>query len=783
MPGEFERRFAAAIGGFARERSLTPEFISATLQRDGVLDQSAKRTLKAILTITKDCQGRGRLGTLRASILTGTTLLGPSFITAAERAGVFLSDNMPRRTFEKFLADLRSEAKVNSSNQDWSMLRERLETYCAYQQFAAALADEQKVLRLLRIRPRHIIKRVLALTHVAFLRKYLGFKISSVPGDWLDALGSPEEVASVASILVARANEFLPLDSFDFASPVIGQLATNDMREVMRYGKALVTQHDVAKHLSFFGYRLEASDRGSGDLRVFYLRPPSPAFEYALRLGFIRAEIGWSSIAANVGRQDSIPRFSLQAAAEAFAEKLHPDLCELRDLGTPFRRVRVNIPLDPSLYKFVTERFFYEDFLHQERLSQDFLVPLRHKTEAELRLTDNLDLETFFRLWKHLKFLSLVDISVLRKYDQGDATILLNSLVRVFRAREMIEMVMSMGISEQQAQEFLRLVSADVRNLGYFDLQYRPFLRIASTIVPNKGISTPPEIVLVPAVVAVSNELRNVQSANRIRLESTAKAFVEVIGDILRMHFKKVVLNRRVEVKGGESTDIDVIVLESGVLYLFECKHSVPPTDPHETRDLWEDIEKGTRQLQLAMEALKDPNRLLAYLAGWFPGTKRHDVKALVIKPCVLCSHRIHSGMDHEGIPVRDFGSLAKLAEEGIVGFGRMGENGESLMYRYRIVDQEGFSAADLDNYLSSESKFFKMFMPFMRSISRIERLGKVTIARETYVYEAELREVLAHLEALGGVREPDERKTLTSPWSSEELLSGAEGKPSVDAQ
>src|SRR5579863_3823535 len=77
MPGEFERRFAAAIGGFARERSLTPEFISATLQRDGVLDQSAKRTLKAILTITKDCQGRGRLGTLRASILTGTTLLGP----------------------------------------------------------------------------------------------------------------------------------------------------------------------------------------------------------------------------------------------------------------------------------------------------------------------------------------------------------------------------------------------------------------------------------------------------------------------------------------------------------------------------------------------------------------------------------------------------------------------------------------------------------------------------------------------------------------------------------
>lgn len=107
MPGEFEQRLGTAVGVLTREPSLTPEFIHARVQAGGVSDQSAKRTLKAILKFTMDCRARGRLGTLRASILTGATLLGRLFITAAERAGAFLSDEMPPRKFEKFLADLR----------------------------------------------------------------------------------------------------------------------------------------------------------------------------------------------------------------------------------------------------------------------------------------------------------------------------------------------------------------------------------------------------------------------------------------------------------------------------------------------------------------------------------------------------------------------------------------------------------------------------------------------------------------------------------------------------
>ena len=43
--------------------------------------------------------------------------------------------------------------------------------------------------------------------------------------------------------------------------------------------------------------------------------------------------------------------------------------------------------------------------------------------------------------------------------------------------------------------------------------------------------------------------------------------------------------------------------------------------------------------VRVAIEVLQDSDCLLGYLAGWFPGTKRHEVKGLVIKPALLLSN------------------------------------------------------------------------------------------------------------------------------------------------
>src|SRR5207244_6982760 len=139
-----------------------------------------------------------------------------------------------------------------------------------------------------------------------------------------------------------------------FAFP-ISEVATGDVRALMTYGRALTRKHEVAKHVCLFGYQLEAVDNSHA--RVFYLRPRSLTFDYSLTLGFIRAQIAWSGGPSRVGREGSIPRFSLQAAAEVFARKFHKVLCELKDMGTPLQRVRLHIPKDPDSYRVVTGSF------------------------------------------------------------------------------------------------------------------------------------------------------------------------------------------------------------------------------------------------------------------------------------------------------------------------------------------------------------------------------------------------------------------------------------------
>ena len=240
-----------------------------------------------------------------------------------------------------------------------------------------------------------------------------------------------------------------------------------------------------------------------------------------------------------------------------------------------------------------------------------------------------------------MRFLCFVDICAVRSFKNIDSATLFNSLFRVAKERDLIDLIVSIGIDGEEAREFLKLVSADVHHLGYLDLQYRPFLRIAAATMG--GYTSPPEIVHVPALVAFANVLRNVQSANQLRLTENAELFVVAVADVLGRFFKRVTVNRRVQSK-TDNTDLDVVVLEGKTLYLFECKHSVPPTGSHEMRDIWEDIEKGARQLRIALRLLADPGRLLNYLTGWFPGIRAADIANIRIVPCVLCSHRIFAG-------------------------------------------------------------------------------------------------------------------------------------------
>jgi hypothetical protein len=99
----------------------------------------------------------------------------------------------------------------------------------------------------------------------------------------------------------------------------------------------------------------------------------------------------------------------------------------------------------------------------------------------------------------------------------------------------------------------------------------------------------------------------------------------------------------------------------------------------------------------------------------------------------------------------------------------------EVIMRQYRIIREKTMSGSDLADYCSPNSMFFNMFRPFMSPLSRIERLGEITIAEETFVYQVDSDDWASHMEALGCAREPDRRQRL-KPGSREGVLEQEEG-------
>src|ERR1051325_1075913 len=480
----------------------------------------------------------------------------------------------------------------------------------------------------------------------------------------------------------------------------------------------------------------------------------------------MRAEIGGSNVSVLLRNQELPPSASIIFAAKMFVDALGDRLSHVVAAGTPFERNSINIPILPEVYKMIGMTFV-EDLQSREVLSQDFLLPLELKSE-EFQLTKHLNMATFYKIWQFFRLMAAVDVVILWQHGKSNPRAVLNSLVRVYQEQEIFSLIESLGFSKEQTSEFFQLISADVRNLGYFDLQYRPLLKIA----PNRFfrdeeiLESPPEMVGPPGLVLLSNILRNLQTSNQLRFRANADVFVETVASMLRTKFAKVTENRRLKLD-QKVTDVDVVLYEGSTLYLIECKHSVPGASTHEMRGIWEDIERASEQLTLATTVLSEPEKRQSYLAGWFPGTKVSDTADVRIQPCILCSHREFSGLSYEGIPVRDFGSLSLLFGDATVGMGSVNEVGEVNMYRYKIIKEGGPSQADLDNYLSVDANYFKTYRPFMQPVTRIKSIadGKVRLATETFRLELELGQWIAHLDELGFEKEPVEQTEIRPPF------------------
>ena len=765
---DLETELSAAVKYVAARQPIARSAIESDLARRNLARWSATRRSKTLIRLGKDFRDRGHFGRLRAVTLIGITDLGEPFLSAFERTGVFLVRNHLRGKMETFLSGFAAEVSSNATAQ-WGLLAARLNTYRTFARLSELLDhDESAAAALLSRRPRLVLKPILALANLAFLRSYMGFDLPEELSRRLELFETPETIASIVSALLALANSKMEIDSFDLALPYVGDLKDPSLWTLMEHGRALFEAHEIAQYISLFQYALQECQTVSGP--VFCVSAPNPEFEYSLRLGYVRAEIHKDP---DVVGLENGSEMSMMTLAELFVNDFRDRVCEVRDPGTPFRRVRIVFPMIPGLLELVTTTRFTDDLSERENLAQEFMYPLRwadNGAEKPFPLTPTLTLEAFMKMWRASRFVSLVDVVAIRSYVEQDYVAFLNSLVRVTKDTETAELLTALGFAPAQTKEFLELVSASVSEFGYYDLQYRPYIHIAATSVPSRKIQTPPETIHLPALVATTSILRNVQMANRIRFGDLPHVFVRALSDLFKERFQYVTSNRKIRTEEGD-TDVDIVVYAGTTIYLLECKHSVFPAGPHETRDILEDIEKGVKQVRLAMAALNRPEAQRQYLSHWFPGIELPNVPELSVSSGILCSHRVMCGVEWYGVPVRDYASLSKLMQDGTVSVTTAVDDTGFTMKRWSLVDEAGFSSIDLDDYLAPNSRYFSMYRRFMRPVCRPVHLRNLTIAYETYILNFASDEWQEHMQEMGARPLPDERRDFKRPKSWQDWL------------
>ena len=112
--------------------------------------------------------------------------------------------------------------------------------------------------------------------------------------------------------------------------------------------------------------------------------------------------------------------------------------------------------------------------------------------------------------------------------------------------------------------------------------------------------------------------------------------------------------------------EIDVLARFGDYLFVFECKYSLLPCNPHELRTSYDHIKKAASQLTRIKEllALKHIEAELYHRLGWAV------TPALEIITCIVSCNGMFPGLVIGGHPVRRWAELQNIIESGVVNVG-----------------------------------------------------------------------------------------------------------------
>ena len=361
---------------------------------------------------------------------------------------------------------------------------------------------------------------------------------------------------------------------------------------------------------------------------VVRVEPPYPELEMSIRLGFIQNEqVSWSQrieriIAVNQGQ------LSLYKAADLFYDRFRDRIVKL--VEEPMKRYVFHYPDIPPFRAFFSEYgLLVEERLHLKEVLESELVTLEELKDFEIRKGITvLDLLKIYRLFG---FVSHVTKRHLASVLEEEPVLAYRSLVPVFRIGQ-LERMLEWCLAKETVSGAIDMLSWTPHASETVDLQYRPILR------GHQYCLTPLN------TAGAINWYRNLAYTQRRRVidlaeeEAASRAVAATLSGAsphVRKGFGTTLKGRKIE--------IDVLARFGDYLFVFECKHSLLPCNPHELRTSYDHIKKAASQLTTIKELLaqKEVEAELYRRLGWAL------TPASEIITCIVSCNGMFPGLDH----------------------------------------------------------------------------------------------------------------------------------------
>ncbi|MGE4511192.1 MAG: NERD domain-containing protein [Sulfurimonadaceae bacterium] len=287
-------------------------------------------------------------------------------------------------------------------------------------------------------------------------------------------------------------------------------------------------------------------------------------------------------------------------------------------------------------------------------------------------------------------------------------------------------------ITSEDIKKFIRKFTTDLTTskLGdKIDIQFKPFVKVHENFN-----------FLLFRTLSATNLIRAYLSNHEFGLDDQGDKFEKIIENTFLKCFKDVKKSLKFKDRNNEQGEIDICVLGNKNIYFVECKNRLHPISATSATSNYEYIIKASQeQLPKAVNYFNENRH--AFIKKYF---NQHivDIDDFIIHKVVMLSNRNVSGLNIDGVAIRDIYSLERILEIGYAQQGYISKDDErefddTSEKIYFWENKVSFQESDLVDYLSSESKFFSSLENIAIEQVREESYKEYIFRDFVYAYEA----------------------------------------------